>query len=88
MLFTAYWPLLEFGYLYGLLLFFRILDRRCSREPSTRAKTVQAYVDLYSGPEYYMHFKYSAILNVVYVTFMYGVALPILFPIALLFFVV
>lgn len=31
-----------------------------------------------------MHFKYSTMLNVVYVTFMYGLAIPLLFPIALL----
>ena len=31
-----------------------------------------------------MHFKYSGIINVVYITFMYGLGLPMLFPIALL----
>ena len=31
-----------------------------------------------------MHFKYSAVLNVVYVTMMYGLGLPILFPYAVL----
>ena len=35
-----------------------------------------------------MHFKYSAILNVTFVTFMYGLAIPLLFPIALLFFII
>lgn len=29
-----------------------------------------------------MHFKYSTILNTVFVTFMYGLQLPMLFPIA------
>lgn len=29
-----------------------------------------------------MHFKYATILNTIYVTFMYGYALPMLFPIA------
>ena len=29
-----------------------------------------------------MHFKYATILNTVYTTFMYGFALPMLFPIA------
>jgi len=31
-----------------------------------------------------MHFKYSAILNIVFVTFMFGLGLPMLFPYALL----
>ena len=29
-----------------------------------------------------MHFQYATILNTVFVTFMYGLALPMLFPIA------
>lgn len=45
-------------------------------------------MNLYSGPEYMMHFKYAAMLNVVFVTFMYGLAVPLLFPLACLFFVV
>ena len=43
---------------------------------------MQLYTDLYSGPEYFIHFKYSGILNVAFVTMMYGVGLPILYPIA------
>lgn len=33
-----------------------------------------------------MHFKYSGMMNVLFVTFMYGLAIPLLFPIALLAF--
>ena len=35
-----------------------------------------------------MHFKYSAIMNMVFVTFMYGLAIPLLFPIAAIYFIV
>ena len=45
---------------------------------------IYRYIDLYSGPDYIIHFKYSNILNVTYVTMMYGLGLPILFPIAML----
>lgn len=31
-----------------------------------------------------MHFKYSAILNICFVTFLYGLGLPLLFPYAIL----
>ena len=41
-------------------------------------------IDLYAGPDYIIHFKYSGIINVTFVTMMYGIGLPILFPIALL----
>jgi len=39
-------------------------------------------MDLYSGPEYVIHFRYANILNITYVTMMYGLGMPILFPIA------
>ena len=39
-------------------------------------------MDLYSGPEYIIHFKYSILLNTTYVTMLYGLGLPILFPVA------
>ena len=35
-----------------------------------------------------MHFKYAAMLNVIFVTFMYGLLIPLLFPIALIFCIV
>jgi hypothetical protein len=40
------------------------------------------YVDLYSGPEYFIHFKYSGILNVAFVTMLYGLGIPLLFLVA------
>ena len=42
------------------------------------------YKSLYSGPEYTIHFKYSGILNITFITMMYGAGLPILFPLAAL----
>jgi hypothetical protein len=39
---------------------------------------------LYSGPEFTLTDKYSNILKITFVTFMYGFVMPILFPIAFL----
>ena len=50
----------------------------------TKKTQIYSYMDLYSGPEFVAHFKYSAILNLTYVTMFYGPGLPILFPIAVL----
>jgi len=47
-------------------------------------KSEREYVKLYSGPEYLLHFKYSYLLNISFITFMFGAGMPILFPIALL----
>ena len=46
-------------------------------------KSIQQFIDLYWGGEYEIHYIYARILNIVFVTFMYGLALPILFPTAL-----
>jgi hypothetical protein len=62
---------------------------RCGFEPSKRnsikflsTKTVNAYAQLYSGPAHMMHYKYATMMNTVWVTFMYGTALPLLYPVA------
>lgn len=39
-------------------------------------------MEIYSGPVFFIHYKYSSILNITFVTMMYGVGLPVLFPIA------
>jgi hypothetical protein len=41
-------------------------------------------VELYSGPEYEVFFKYSFIMKLVFFSFIYGLAMPIVFPITLL----
>ena len=43
---------------------------------------------MYSGPPYIVHFKYSSVFNCAYVTMLYGVGLPIMFPIAVLTFAI
>jgi hypothetical protein len=35
-----------------------------------------------------MHYKYSTLMNIVFVTFMYGFGMPTLFPIACFSFIV
>jgi len=59
------------------------LDRKFGKDHYVTKKTsFAAYKDLYSGAEYFIHFKYSGILNIMYITMMYGVGMPILFLIA------
>lgn len=63
--------------------FFRWRDSgSCCRREKTKCVTYQQYASLYCGPEILMHFKYATILNTVFVTFMYGLAMPILWFIA------
>jgi len=61
----------------------RKLDRKFGSDVYVTKKTSMAqYKDLYSGADYVIHFKYSGILNIMYITMMYGIGMPILFPIA------
>ena len=83
MMFNVYWPAFEFFAFYGLRTAFRLRDRNFTCDSNkTKKTTIQQYYEIYSGPTFFIHFKYSAILNITFVTFMYGVGLPILFPIA------
>ena len=80
---NSIYPYIDIAISFGMKLAFRFLDTRClcCKRP-TKLLTIQQYVNLYSGPQHLMHFKYAAILNTVWVTFMFGLALPMLFPIA------
>jgi hypothetical protein len=59
------------------------LDRSKTKDMYKTKKTSMAmYKKLYSGAQYVIHFKQSNILVVVFVTLMYGVGMPLLFPVA------
>ena len=80
---NAVFPIIEFGYSYPLKWLPRVFDRGCKADSLiTKKRTIQQYVNLHAGPTYLIHFKYSSIMTSIFVTFMYGLTLPILFPIA------
>ena len=89
MFMVAIWPLIEFAMFYSLMNFNRILDRNWGSDTFvTNTPTVQAYIDLYAGPEYLIHYRYATILLNIGVAFFYGTAMPYLYATALLAFVV
>ena len=62
-------------------------DRGCSGDPfKTKKTTMQKYKNVYSGSEQPIHFKYSTSLNITYVALMYGLAMPVMWPLAALAF--
>lgn len=84
MLTAAMMPIAELCIAVGMQTAFQFLDRGFSfTGNSTKTNTIQAYINLYAGPEYDMHVKYSALMNMLFVCFMYGLAIPLLFPISL-----
>jgi hypothetical protein len=69
----------------AIRLTLRFIDQgfTCNKN-KTKKTTIQLYVELHSGPVFVIHYKYSAILNIVFVTMMYRMGIPVLFPIAAL----
>jgi len=91
MMFNLYYPILEAVLYWFLRWQGRCRDRGCrcpSAEETTKQKAIQGYLDMYAGPVYYMHYKYSSIMTITFITFMYGFGIPILFPIACVSFLV
>ncbi len=92
MIYNIFWPILEFGIWYLIRFLFRFFDNPffylacCNKKYkyTTKTKTIPSYLELYCGPVYLIHYKYSFIINIVFITFMFGAGIPILFPIALL----
>jgi hypothetical protein len=85
--FNAVFPLIEVVLYWAIRMAYIIVDKRCKcfskdSKYTTNAQTLQQYIDLYSGDIYYMHYKYSAIMNICFVTLIYGIGMPYLYPTA------
>mmetsp|Transcript_10851 Transcript_10851/g.14605 ORF Transcript_10851/g.14605 Transcript_10851/m.14605 type:complete len:219 (+) Transcript_10851:2354-3010(+) len=63
---------------------FRCCESKTTRVYHTKTSQIYHYLSLYTGPDYIVHYKFSGILNITFVTMMYGLGLPMLFPIAFL----
>lgn len=85
MVFNVYFPVIMEFINYGTRSAKRLLDYFKKGEGTTTGtKTIQAYINLYSGPIYQLHIKISSIMNITFITMMYGGAMPVLFPLAFL----
>ena len=63
---------------------FQCCQSESKRLVHTKKSTIYEYVNLYSGPEYILNYRLSWLITVTYVTMLFGLGLPTLFPIALL----
>ena len=61
-------------------------DRGCCPKSKyvTKKTGIAEYVDVYGGINHQIHYGYSTLLVIVFVTFLFGFGIPILFPIAAL----
>lgn len=92
MLINSVYVYLGFVMQAAMMVVFRSLDKgcknfwTCAETDQTKCLTIQQYVNTYAGPVHLMHFKYATAMNTIYTTFMYGLAIPVLFPIAFITF--
>ena len=81
-------PQIDFAIVWTLKWFKRKVDRgffNCfSKYTVTKQSSLLNYVELYSGPEYEIFFKYTYMLKLVFFCFQFGLLMPILFPLTLL----
>jgi hypothetical protein len=85
----ALWPLIEIAMFGAMWWGMQFLDRDFGSDSyKTKVPTPQAYVDLYAGPVYLIHYRYSMILLHISCAFLYGTAMPVLFIVAFVAFVV
>jgi hypothetical protein len=83
MMINVAWPIIEFLIWFNVRFIKRCFDKRWSFSTSkTHCENSSEYYELYKGPQYFIHYKYSFIMNIVFITFMFGAGMPILFPIA------
>lgn len=84
MMIKAVSPQMNFAVSIGINFLLRFIDsgfRCCLKKHSTKKKSINEFVKLYSGPDLEIWFRYATMLNLVFVTFTHGIAMPILFPI-------
>ena len=83
MIINAFLPYITIAMGFGIPWLKKKLDSKFTNDHYTTKKTAMAqYKDLYSGSNYVIHFKSAGVINIVWVTMMYGIGLPILFPVA------
>ena len=84
MIIAAIFPLIEVIVFGGFRRWKHAVDRDCSGDIfRSKKKSIQQYVDVQVGPEYMIHYRYAMLLNISFVTLMYGTGMPFLFFIAL-----
>ncbi len=67
------WMLLDTG---------RISFPTADKPAVSKSKTKQQFINRYSGPEYMVHYRYALLMVIIFTCMMYGIGLPLLFPIA------
>ena len=77
-------PIVEYFFFFIIRFVKRIFDQKslcpCDKYKTT-SKTIHQFETLYSGPNFFVHYRLAFIVNIVYITFLFGPGMPLLFPI-------
>lgn len=85
----ALWPLIELSMFGSMAWGKQYMDRGMGSDTyKTNMPTAMAYVDLYAGPVYLIHYRYSMILLHIGCAFLYGTCMPVLYVVAFFAFIV
>lgn len=84
-MYVVFWPIIESIYMWLLTKLFVWYDQGaccffCCDSKRTRQTNVQAYVSIHSGPDFDIFNKYAAMMTLVFVPFIHGISMPLLFP--------
>jgi hypothetical protein len=86
MIINAFVPQISLASGYFMRLAFRMLDQRkcCPRSYfDSKSNTVFGFIEKNHGIEFPVHYWYAYIQYTIFITFMYGAIIPLLFPICL-----
>jgi hypothetical protein len=81
MMFNVYFPVcMEFLW-FGIRSLKRLFDIKGTDDQDhfSNSVTIQQYINKWSGPQFFIHYKYSSILNITFITMVFGIAIPSLF---------
>ena len=77
---TAYWPLIEIAAFGSVFKILRYWDRGWTSDKlKSKLPSIQTYIDLHAGPEFAIHWRYSAVLFQLSVALFFGTGIPILY---------
>jgi hypothetical protein len=80
----AAWPMIELAAYGATFKFLRYFDRGFSRDKfRTKLPSIQTYIDVHAGPQFAIHWRYSAMLFQYSVALLFGAGLPVLYTVAL-----
>lgn len=87
MILFAIYPLIEATLIVPFYYLLRWMDKNLHRLRDgtlTAMPSIDAYIELHAGPAFLMHYRMVSMLLQITIALLYGVALPILYPIALI----